>query len=141
MNSKYQAFLDSSVLFTAVNSITGGSSKLFTYEHVSLCASVTVLAEVERNVRKKLYSHHLERFFFLIKKIKKLDYIIDEKELGRARKVIVEKDALIFAEAKKSKVPHLLTLDKKDFIHDRALKFMKPQKVLSPKEFIELLEH
>ncbi len=62
-------FLDSSVLFTAVNSPTGGSAKLFTLKNIKLTTSKLVLTETERNIREKLESYHLERFFLLTEKL------------------------------------------------------------------------
>ena len=47
-------FLDSSVFFSAINSPSGGSAKLFTLKTIDLITSKLVLVEVERNVRKKL---------------------------------------------------------------------------------------
>src|SRR3990167_3121948 len=96
------AFLDSSVLFSAVNSPTGGSSKLFTLTKIRLTTSPLVLAEVERNVREKLQNHHLNRFFMLVEKLKILDQKPNEKRILEARKVIAEKDAVILAEAKEA---------------------------------------
>ena len=93
-------FLDSSVLFTAVNSPTGGSSKLFTLKNIKLIASVVVLAEVERNVRKKLQDYHLERFFMLVSKIDIIDQIPSDRLITQAQKIIAEKDAVILAEGR-----------------------------------------
>jgi len=90
-----KVFVDSSVLFTAVNSPTGGSSKLFTLKDVRLITSPLVLAETERNVRKKLQSYHLNRFFTLSGKLKMVEQLLDEKAIIKAKKVIVEKDAAI----------------------------------------------
>ena len=97
------AFLDSSVLFTAVNTPTGGSSKLFTLKELKLVVSPLVLTETEKNVRKKLQSYHLDRFFILSDKLEIQKQEPDDKSIQKARKVIVEKDAVILAEAKKSK--------------------------------------
>ena len=63
--STLKLFLDSSVLFTAVNSSFGGSAKLFTLPEIKLYVSKIVLHEVENNVRKKLGEMYLERFFRL----------------------------------------------------------------------------
>lgn len=127
------AFLDSSVLFTAVNSITGGSAKLFTLKRVMLVTSKVVLTEVERNVRKKLPSFQLARFFLLVEKITILDELPDNALIGKAEKVIAQKDAVILAEAKFAKTDFLLTLDQKHFFKDAVAGFLKPQRVLTPK--------
>lgn len=131
------AFADSSVLFSAVNSPTGGSSKLFTLNKIQLVASPLVLAEVERNVREKLAGHHLERFFMLVTKLKIVNQVPSDKLIALAQKVIVEKDAVILSEAKQAKTDFLVTLDKKHFMTETAKKFIGKQKVLTPKMLIE----
>ena len=133
------AFLDSSVLFSAVNSPIGGSSKLFTLTKVKLVTSPLVLTEVERNVREKLQSHHLDRFFMLAGKLNILDQKPNEKRILEARKVIAEKDAVILAEAKEA-ADFLVTLDKKHFLTKSVEKFLIKQRVLNPKMLLEEIE-
>lgn len=134
------AFLDSSVLFSAVNSPSGGSSKLFTLPKIKLVTSKVVLIEVERNVRKKLLTHHLERFFTLVDKITIYIQLPDDKKIKKAKKVIAEKDAVILSEAKQAQTSFLVTLDRKHFMTKEVANFLKPQKVLIPKELIALIE-
>lgn len=134
-------FLDSSVLFSAVNSPTGGSSKLFTLNKIQLTTSPLVLVEVERNVREKLQSHHLERFFMLVSKIKILEQTPNNKQIRQAEKVIVKKDAVILAEAKQANTDYLVSLDKKHFMSPSVEKFLGETKILTPKMLIEKLEH
>lgn len=133
------AFVDSSVLFTAVNSPIGGSAKLFTIKRVRLVTSLIVIAEVERNVRTKLQSYHLDRFFLLVEKLTVLNQLPNEKLITRAKNAIVEKDAAILAESKQSKTDFLLTLDQKHFFTSLARNFVKPQRIVTPKMLIELL--
>lgn len=132
-------FLDSSVLFSAVNSPMGGSSKLFTLKNIKLISSPTVLTEVERNIRVKLESHHLDRFFMLVDKIKIFDQKPNPQLIKKAKKAIVLKDAIILSEGKFSKTNFLVTLDKKHFLKEDVVKFLHPQKVLTPKMLIEKL--
>ncbi|MBM3208731.1 type II toxin-antitoxin system VapC family toxin [Candidatus Shapirobacteria bacterium] len=131
-------FLDSSVLFTAVNSPIGGSAKLFTLSKIKLVTSPLVLAEVERNVRKKLQGYHRERFFKLAAGIKIVEQRPDDRLIQQAQKFIVEKDAVILAEAKNSKADFLVTLDKKHFLQESVKNFLSPQKVLAPKGLLEM---
>lgn len=128
-------FLDSSVIFTAVNSPFGGSAKLFTLKNVELITSRLVLTEVERNVRAKLQSYHLDRFFKLASKLSIIDSFPDEKLINKAKKTIHIKDAVILAEAKTARADCLITLDKKHFLTDKAISFLKPKKVLTTKMF------
>ncbi|KKP47458.1 MAG: hypothetical protein UR39_C0004G0072 [Candidatus Woesebacteria bacterium GW2011_GWA1_33_30] len=130
-------FLDSSVLFTAVNSPIGGSAKLFTFTDIKLIVSNIVLQEVEKNVRTKLHDYHLDRFFMLVDKLSIIDQIPNDEQILKARKVIVEKDAVILAEAKDSDCDYLITLDKKDFLQEKVFDFIKPKKILTPKMFFE----
>ena len=131
-----KAFLDSSVLFTAVNSPTGGSAKLFTLQKILLTTSPYVLTEVERNIRKKLFKHHLERFFMLVAKLEIIEQKPDLKLIEKAKKAIVEKDAVILAEAKQAKADFLVTLDRNHFLTEKAKNFIKPVKIVTPKMLI-----
>lgn len=133
-------FVDSSTLFTAVHSPSGGSAKLFTIKTLHLLTSKLVLVEVERNVRKKLHSHHLERFLLLVEKLDILSQVPEEKLMVSAKKVIVEKDAAILAETKQSKTEFLVTLDRKHFHTPQVAKFLQPQKVVTPKLLLEFMK-
>lgn len=126
-------FLDSSVLFSAINSPTGGSAKLFVTKGLRLITSRVVATEVERNVRKKLASYHLERMMLLMSQLAILPQPPSDKRIKQAKTVIVEKDAIILAEAKQSKADIIATLDKKHFFTQAVTDFVKPQKIMTPK--------
>lgn len=130
-------FLDSSVLFTAVNSSFGGSAKLFTLLNVKLHASTIVLHEVEKNVRKKLGEIYLTRFFRLVEQLEVIDKALSDHDVGAAKEVIIEKDAAILAEFKQSRCSHLITLDKRDFLQQKVFEFVGPKKIVTPKMFFE----
>lgn len=132
-------FVDSSVLFTATNSPTGGSAKLFTLKEIKLIVSPWVLTETERNVRAKLHDYHLDRFFHLVRQTEIFKKQLDSKLIQKAQKVIAKKDAVILAEAKSSESDFLVTLDRKDFLNEKVAKFLKPAIALTPKELIESL--
>lgn len=133
-------FVDSSVLFSAVNSPTGGSSKLFTLKNIKLITSKVVLTETERNVREKLHEYHLDRLFTLVNKTLILKQLPDNKLIKKAKEVIVQKDSVILAESKKTNADFLVTLDKKDFLTKPVAEFLIPQKALTPKMIIEIIE-
>lgn len=139
MASEKKVFVDSSVFFTAVNSPTGGSAKIFSLspKEFNLIASPLVLTEVERNVRKKLPEQSLERFFLLIEKVRIIKQKPDKKLINKAKKAIVEKDAVILAEAKQAKTDFLITLDKKHFFTKKAKNFVKPCQIVTPKMLLE----
>ena len=130
-------FLDSSILFTAVNSPTGGSSKLFALKDIRLLTSTYVLTETEMNVRKKLEEYHLERFFRLVEKLEIISSLPERKELTKAKKVIVEKDAIILSQVKLSRSKFLITFDKKHFLTESVEKYLKPKKALTTKMFFD----
>lgn len=129
------AFLDSSVLFSAVNSPTGGSAKLFTIKTLQLCISTLVLTEVERNIRNKLEFYHLERFFLLVEKLQILDDVPSKQQIKQAEKVITQKDVPILVSAKLSKADLVFTLDQKHFLTQPTINFIKPALIFTPKMF------
>lgn len=133
-------FIDSSVFFSAVNSLSGGSAKLFILENITLVTSKVVLTETERNVREKLHGYHLERFFLLVRTISVLKQLPTKALIEKARSVIVEKDATILAEAKHAATHYLVTLDRKHFLTENVSEFLKPQKVVTPKMLLEMVE-
>jgi hypothetical protein len=129
--------LDSSVLFTAVNSSFGGSAKLFTMKNITLHASNIVLHEVEKNVRKKLGEMYVERFLRLSKKLVIISELPNTKELSKSRSVIADKDSAILSQFIKSACMHLITLDKRDFLQPKVIGFAKPKKIWTPKMFFD----
>ncbi len=135
---KPRFFIDSSVLFTAVNSASGGSSKLLSLSGTRyiVATSPLVLAETERNVRAKLTDFAVKRFFMLVERLTILYQHPNPKIIQQARKAIVAKDAVILAEAKQAGVDFLVTLDKKHFMQPSAKKFVRPAKIVSPKEIL-----
>lgn len=136
--SALKLFLDSSALFTAVNSSFGGSAKLFSIEGIELVVSKVVLHEVEKNVRLKLGDEmYLERFFMLVDMLNVVDAMPDISELNLAKKVIAEKDSVILAQFKRSDCTHLITLDKRDFLQDRVMEYVSPKKIWTPKMFFD----
>lgn len=132
-------FLDSSVVFTAVNSATGGSAKLFTVSTWQLVTTPFVLTEVERNVRKKLYDHHLERFFLLVEHLTILQLQFKPDLFEQAKCCIALKDAHILAEAKVANTNILVTLDRKHFFTPSATHFLQPQQVMTPQQVLAKL--
>lgn len=128
-----RVFVDSSVLFTAVNSLSGGSAKLFTLKRSRLLVSRVVLTEVERNVRQKLRSYHLDRFFELVKQLSVVSGLPDRSLVRRAKGVIAEKDTVILAEAKRVGADYLVTLDRKHFLTEKVMAFLWPKRAVTPK--------
>ena len=134
-----RVFVDSSVLFTAINSPSGGSAKLFIIKKMKLLVCKVVLTEVERNVRQKLRSYHLERFFNLVENLEVVVGKPDKNLVRQAEGVTVKKDAVILAEAKRVKADYLVTLDRKHLLTEKADRWLKPKKVVTPKMLLERL--
>lgn len=132
-------FIDSSVMFTAVNSPFGGSAKLWVIPNFMLHVSPIVLHEVEKNVRKKLLSMQLERLFRLAEQTTVLDWMPSERQIEMAEKVIARKDATILTQFKHSQCSYLATLDKRDFLQPRVLGWVKPKQVGTPKMLLEMI--
>lgn len=131
-------FIDSSVFYTAVNSPTGGSAKLFTVDTIKRIVSTVILTEVERNVRKKLLEYHRERFFDLVTRTDIIDVSLDQRLIKKATTVIVKKDAVILSQAKQLRADFLITLDKKHFLTDTVRLFLKPTIIVTPRDFLNL---
>ncbi len=138
--SMHTIFLDSSIIFSAVYSPVGGSAKLFSLTNIKRITSTVVVTEVERNVREKLTDIHLDRFFMLMKDVEIIAHTPDDKKIALAKKVIVEKDAVILAEAKESSATYVASLDLKHFFTDDVARFIKPKKIVTPKKFFEIYD-
>lgn len=76
----------------------------------------------------------------LVSQINLVSQTPNQKIINQAKKVIVEKDVVILQEAKQVKTNYLVTLDQKHFLNEAVEKFLKPQKVLTPKTLIQNLE-
>lgn len=137
---KTRLFLDSSVLFSAVWSVTGGSSKIISWaseRKIEAVVSKNVVAEVERNVGDKLSEAYWPRLENLLSFLEIDRTTTDNHEFEKAKDVIIPKDAVILADAKRCKVDILVTLDKRDMLQPKVYKFMHPIKIMTPKEVIE----
>lgn len=139
---KTRLFLDSSVLFSAVWSETGGSAKLVSWAaegRVIVVVSKNVIAEVESNVGKKVAEIFWPRLELLLGFLEIDRVTTDKKEFEKAQKVIISKDAVILADAKRCQVDILVTLDKKDMLQPKVRIFMHPIKIMTPGEVIETI--
>ena len=142
-SKKTRLFLDSSVLFSAGWSVTGGSAKLIMWASegkITAVVSKNVIAEVESNVGKKLPQMYWPRLENLLSFLEIDRTTTDKQEFEEAKEVIILKDAVILVDAKRCGVEILVTLDKKDMLQPKVHKFMHPIKVMTPKEVIEMLE-
>lgn len=109
-----KVFLDSSVIIAGLASRHGGSYEVLALAELGViipCLSEKVVAEVLRNVQKKL-PDCVEHFYMLFKTLpfKISDPAADD--LRRAKSLINLKDAAILAAAMTGKADCLLSLDK-----------------------------
>ena len=75
--------------------------------------------------------------------MEKIEILNQEPDLAliqKARKVIVEKDAAILAEAKMARCDCLITLDRKHFFTPKATRFLRPKRILTPKMLFDTLD-
>lgn len=131
-------FIDTSVLFSAVQSKVGASARI-----MGLCKkglikgfiSDYVIAEAKRNARKLDQKQKQRLHIFLQQgKLKRAENPTVE-EIKRYEVVIKLKDAPVVAAAMKSKVDFLITLDTKDFKKQSVQKVVKLLQILTPREF------
>lgn len=129
-------FLNSSVLFSAVASVSGGSSKLFQLDDINLVTSDYVLTEVANNVNKKLFPIYLKRLSLLRLKLGIVNTQISSNFTKDATKIIIQKDVLVLAAARECGSDYLVTFDRKDFMNPAVRKYFKPGEIITPGEFI-----
>ncbi len=139
-----KAFLDANIFFAAAKSHFGGSYfilELAKKRRITVVTSAHALAEVERNIEKKLggeaLNEHYENLLEIRPKIQSLEML----PLGLEEKLkayIPEKDIPILAGAILSEVDCFITLDKKHFLGNKNLsKLNLPFAILTPGSFIQ----
>lgn len=133
--------MDSSVLFAAVLSPTGGAFRIFREaheRHIELCISPHVLTEVREALVEK-YPENLEALHALLLHftprilpepgVRLVEWCLAFLPLG---------DAPILAAAIKAKVNVLVTLDQKHFLHNEKLAALKrPFSIMTPGDLIK----
>jgi predicted nucleic acid-binding protein len=136
-------FLDASVLIAAAGSRTGASVLVFALcrqGHGRAVCSRRVLVETERNIRAKLGSAALLRFYEEIGNLG-LDLVEDPGpgEIGDYAEITDPKDAHVLAGAAKGRGDVLLTLDRRHLLTGRVLSAGLPFAVMTPGEFLRRL--
>jgi predicted nucleic acid-binding protein len=139
-------FIDSSVLVAASASIKGASARILQYcleGKIKGCLSSMVIGEARKNVFLKLSELNRTRLEFFLKKAL-LIIVADpkEEETFLCEQIINQKDAPILAAALNSQVSYLLTLDRKDFLQPKVLRFAKNKniKIITPGDFVSRFE-
>ena len=143
MESPPRIFLDSSVLFSAVASATGGSRALIVLAElrmVRLVVSQLVFVEVERNLHRK--APMLLADFAELRASIQWEIVPDPttEQVQACLQVIVPKDAPILAAALAAKPYCLVTLDGRDF-DQPAVHSLATFPVQKPSELLENIRH
>lgn len=136
-----KVFFDASVIFSAIYSKSGGSSKLalLTQKKKILgITSETVLKEVEGNAHKfGPAANDLTTF------ITENNFIVREKiasdELKPFISIVVEKDAHVLAGAVSTRADYLVTLDKKHINNESVKRKINKPQIVSPKELLSIV--
>lgn len=133
--------MDANIWFTAARSPQGGSGyiiQLAKKNKVKLCISGQVIAEVERNLRKKENNTVLLRHFDNLLTTNSTLILIDKEiESNKYIRLINAKDAPVVAGAIKSQSDYLITLDKKHFFTPELAGAKLPIKIVTPEMYLK----
>ena len=138
-----KVFFDTSVLFSAIYSQTGGSyqiCRLVKKGEIEGYTTETVIKELQNNILKfsQKTKKNLESFIANHKFIVRSE--ITERETRPYLKIIVDKDAHVLAGAILANANFLLSLDKKHVLTKRVKKHLLPIRIFSPKQFWQALK-
>jgi len=141
MGSPPRLFLDVSVLIAAAASPEGGSALVLeicrTGQATPLLTRL-VLREAERNIQSKLEREVLLRFYRLIADLEpELLPIPGAEDLQTASQVVSAKDAHVLAGARAGAATHLVTLDRRHFLHEDQRTGIQSIVDCTPGEFLQ----
>jgi predicted nucleic acid-binding protein len=144
MAGKKKVFLDASIFIAAAGSASGGSSLILEVcrgLHFSAVVTRKILLEAQRNIRKKLSSEAILRFY---KEIASLNPEIirppTKERLSQYDDIIALKDRHVLASTLEGKATFLITLDCKHFQTEVIRQANLPITIMTPKEFLELIK-
>jgi predicted nucleic acid-binding protein len=139
-----KAFIDASVIFAASYSKTGSARELI-YEairgRVTLFVSEFVLEETRRSLLRKAPKALDAYEQLLAVEPFKIVRPPTKAEILRAAKYTPLKDAPIVAAAKKAKVRHLVTFDRKHLLGDPAVARKSGLEIVTPDTFLSSMKH
>ena len=137
-----KVFFDTSVIFSAIYSPSGGSSKLSELTRKGLIIGITtqtVIEELEDNLYKLnetnpgIIHDFLKANNFLVRKS------ISLSEIEPYQSFVEKKDAHVVAGAILTNCDYLATLDKKHLNNTKIKKKISQVKILSPKELLHII--
>jgi len=119
-----------------------GASALILYyclkRRIKGYVSPAVIGEARKNVFLKLDESGRKRLAFYLENIPFITVTdVKEEDVLKCSQIINPKDALILAAALKTKVSYLITLDRKDFLKPKVIKFARPIRIITPGEFVK----
>lgn len=137
---KGRVFIDSSVLIAAAISPTGSARELVNQgitQKIDLYISPDVVEEAERNLKSKA-PHGLNYFYAIYKSLTLTLVKPTKRQVLRAAKFIIGKDAPIVAGAIESKADYLVSFDRKHLLqHKEEIETNFKIKVLTPDEVVK----
>jgi predicted nucleic acid-binding protein len=135
-------FLDSTVIFSAIYSPTGGAGeivRLGDQGKVKLCVSYYVLLETKRNLQKKA-PERLPQFKQAVDTWAETSiFAVNRQEVLKAAAYTELKDAPVVAAAIKAKVDALVTLDKPHLLKPPQVAQKSGLNILTPGEALHLI--
>ena len=141
---KKKVLLDASIFVAAAGSASGGSSLVLEVcrgLRFSAATTKKILLEAQRNIRKKLTSEALLRFYKEIASLKpEIIPPTTKEKLNQYNDIIALKDRHVLASALESKAAFLITLDRKHFQTEVIRQANLPISIMTPKEFLELVK-
>ena len=144
MTGKKKVFLDASIFVAAAGSASSGSSLILEVcrgLHFSAVTTRRILLEAQRNIRRKLSSEAILRFY---KEIANLNPEITrpptKERLSQYDDIIALKDRHVLASALEGKAAFLITLDQKHFQTEVIRQANLPITIMTPKEFLEFVK-
>jgi predicted nucleic acid-binding protein len=142
-SGRISVFVDASVWIAAAASPTGGSSlvlEVCTGKSFAVICSQRVLLEAQQNIRDKMTTREMVRFYQLLAAASPFQVapVTAETEAQYAE-ITGPKDAHVVAAAVRGGAAFLVTLDRRHLANDRVRAAGLPLEALTPGEFIRLI--
>lgn len=140
MENPPRIFIDTSVLFAAISSPSGGSAvvvELGKQDKVRLVFTDLIIQEARKNIKGKRDRATLLFLYQTLKHFKgNIKPSPNDNECAKYEPLIEGKDCHVLAGAKKYKVDILLTLDKKHFFTQKLKNANLPFQIQTPADFL-----
>ncbi len=139
MTGKVSVFLDTSALFAAVYSTKGGAFEILALgqaEMLQILVSPQVLTEIEAAIRQKAPEILAELSLALDRS--RLQVVAAPSQMLKASQELIPyiPDAIVLAAAWEANTDYFVTLDKKHFLENDALRQAAPFLVGTPGDFL-----